>query len=446
MMNIERSESSASLSVPTTLKRAVVIIVLIAAGEGIFLLTFILPRLFRPTLLDVFGLTNLQLGTAFSIYGTVAMGCYLLGGPLADRFAARRLLTAALMATALGGVVLARMPSFTVLVVLYGCWGVTTILLFWAALIRATREWGGSASQGRAFGLLEGGRGLLTALLASLSVAIFAALLPTEAATATLKQRGDALLQIVWIFTGVILGIALLVWFFVPENEARIEGSSARRLSLEGLRSVWRMPAVWLQATIVVCAYACFKCTDDFSLYARDAFGYNDVAAVKLSTLSFWVRPLAAIGAGILGDRLKSSWIAALSFGILIVGGMAIALGGIQGGRDWVLMVTVVTISVGIFALRGVYYALFQEAQVPLADTGSAVGLVAVVGYTPEIFMPLLMGQLIDRSPGALGHQHVFGLLTAFAIAGLLATLLFQRVSRVGADAAKMIKEGEKPC
>ena len=47
-----------------------------------------------------------------------------------------------------------------------GFFGVTTILFFWAALIRATRDWGGNNAQGRAFGLLDGGRGLLAALLA----------------------------------------------------------------------------------------------------------------------------------------------------------------------------------------------------------------------------------------------------------------------------------------
>jgi hypothetical protein len=46
---------------------------LIVAGESVFLLPFVLARVFRPTFLDVFGLTNLELGTAYSVYGIVAM-------------------------------------------------------------------------------------------------------------------------------------------------------------------------------------------------------------------------------------------------------------------------------------------------------------------------------------------------------------------------------------
>ena len=85
---------------------------------------------------------------------------------------------------------------------------------------------------------------------------------------------------------------------------------------------------------------------------------------------------------------------------------------------------------IGIYALRGVYFPLFEEAKVPLAITGSAVGLVSVVGYTPDIFMGPLMGYLIDRSPGATGHQHVFAVVAGFAVVGLIATLCFQYMTK----------------
>jgi MFS family permease len=131
-------------------RKGTVLLVLIIAGETVFLLPFVVARIFRPTLLDVFNLTNLQLGSAFSIYGLVAMISYLLGGPLADRYSARRLMALALVATSLGGLLFAMVPSLSILNALYAFWGMTTILLFWAALIRATREWGGIDAQGKA--------------------------------------------------------------------------------------------------------------------------------------------------------------------------------------------------------------------------------------------------------------------------------------------------------
>ena len=412
------------------ISRAVILLTLMVAGEGSFLLPFVLARIFRPTLLDVFGLTNLQLGAVFSLFGVFALASYLPGGLLADRFPARRLMTAALLLTALGGVALAQIPSLKVLTILYGFWGLTTTLLFWAAMIRATREWGGSNSQGRAFGLLEGGRGLLSASLASISVAVFAALLPTNVAAATLAERSAALTGIIWIFTGIVAAVAVTVWLTVPETPPVTETGSASKLTWAGVRSVALMPAVWLQATILICAYVFNKSTDIYSLYARDAFGYNDVAAAQITTIAFWARPLAAIGAGLLADRIKTSRMSILSFCVLILGSLTMASGVIKPGFRWLLIATVAGTSAGLFALRAIYFALFQEARVPMAVTGSAVGLVCLLGFTPDVFMPALIGYLMDRTPGAAGHPHVFGLLAVFATVGLLATLFFQRVTR----------------
>lgn len=422
----------------TRFSRAVILLTLMMAGEGSFLLPFVLARIFRPTLLDVFGLTNLQLGAVFSLFGVFALASYLPGGLLADRFSARRLMSAALLSTAMGGVVLAQIPSLKVLTVLYGFWGLTTTLLFWAAMIRATREWGGSASQGRAFGLLEGGRGLLSASLASISVAVFATLLPTNVAAATLAERSAALIEIIWIFTGIVAAVAALVWFTVPETAPVTASASASKLTWVGVRSVALMPAVWLQATILICAYVFNKSTDIYSLYARDAFGYNDVAAAQITTIAFWARPLAAIGAGFLADRIKTSRMSILSFCVLILGSLTMASGVIKPGFRWLLIATVAGTSAGLFSLRAIYFALFQEARVPMAVTGSAVGLVCLLGFTPDVFMPALIGYLLDRNHGAVGHQHVFGLLAAFAILGLLATLLFRKVTRKGEDLAAL--------
>ena len=111
-------------------RRVFALLALIVAGESIFFLPFVLPRVFRPTILEVFGLTNYELGTAFAVYGVVAMVAYALGGPLADFFCPRKLLAIALISTSLGGILLWCIPSLTTLKFIYGYWGFTTIPCF----------------------------------------------------------------------------------------------------------------------------------------------------------------------------------------------------------------------------------------------------------------------------------------------------------------------------
>jgi len=270
-------------------------------------------------------------------------------------------------------------------------------------------------------------------------------LLPTDVESATLEQKTAALQRVIWIFTGMTAVASILVWFCVPENGGQSAASSKmpeeglqpvasdsstkRKLSLQAIGTVLRNPAVWLQGLIVVCAYTGYKGTDDFGLFARDAFGCDDVQAAKISTLAFWVRPIAAVGAGMLGDHISASRAVLLCFGALIVGDVIIAAGLLSPAVPWMLYMTIAGTSAAVFGLRGVYFALFDEAHVPPALTGTAAGLVSVIGYTPDIFMGPLMGTLTDNFPGALGHQYLFGALAGFATIGIIATRLFQRVA-----------------
>src|SRR5262245_8188837 len=408
--------------------RGLSIAALIVAGESVFLLPFVLARVFRPTLLDVFGLTNLELGTAYSVYGTVAMAAYFFGGPLADKFRARTMLAVALTATAAGGLVMMTVPRLSTLVILYAYWGITTIALFWAPLIRATREWGSNDSQGRAFGLLDGGRGLVAAVMGSFMVTLFAALLPADSEMVSLAQRTETLRQIILLLSVITCGAALLVWLALPKRD--LSRPEEPQLSLIGIAHVFAMPSVWLQAAIILCAYVGFKAIDDFSLYANQVIGLNEVRAAQAGVVSLWVRPVAAISAGYLADRIGAPTMTTSCFVILVAGSVVLASGVIGSGMVWMFLLTIICSSMGIFALRGLYFAIMQEGKVPMAYTGCAVGLVSVIGYTPDVFMGPLMGYLLDQSPGAAGHQHVFWLVSGFALVGLIASYLFAFITR----------------
>jgi len=47
-----------------------------------------------------------------------------------------------------------------------------------------------------------------------------------------------------------------------------------------------------------------------------------------------------------------------------------------------------------------------------------------VVGFTPDVFMPIVGGVLLDRYPGELGYRYFFGLIVMLCALGLLASLI----------------------
>ncbi len=409
---------------------------LICAGEAIFTLPYHVTRFFRPTFLEVFGLTATELGVAQSAYGFVAMVAYFFGGPLADRYEPRALLAGSLWATAAGGLYLATFPNVVGVMLVWGFFGLTNILLFWAALIKVTRAWGGADQQGMAYGLLDGGRGLLAAILASVGVLIFSAAFPLGYDEATLLQKGAVLKQVIYGYTAVTMGIGVMVWFTLRGlGERHTDGVSPSLSQFFGhLKSVIQLKVVWLQTVVVVCAYTSYKAFDQYALFAVRGHGIDEIDAAEIVTIGAWTRPFAALVLGILGDRWGISRMAFICFILLIVSHSLFAFTGTAlGSLSMILLNTLVT-GIAIFGLRGLYFGLLEEGRIPVAQTGTAVGLVSVIGYTPDVYVAAVAGFLIDQSPGLLGFQHLFIMLLVFSVAGAMAAMQFPKHIRSQMD------------
>jgi len=398
------------------LSRFMLMLTLVFAGEIVFLLPFHTTRFFRPTMLEAFELTNTQLGDFFAVYGVMALICYFPGGALADRFSARALLTASLIATSAGGLYMATYPDAIGLVALFGYWGITTILLFWAALIRATREWGGHDEQGMAFGILEGGRGLVAALLASMGVILLASFMPENLDELNNTERREAFRPVIFFYSAVTLATALLTWFVIPP--VKHVGDSTSALFRNAVTVLGR-PLVWAQAAVIICAYCGYKGFDNYSLYAVQVLGMNEVDGAKITAYATYVRPVAAIIAGLIADRWAAGKTVGACFVLLVVSYGALAVSMPVGAGLYIIYGNLFVSVFAVFMLRGVYFALLEENQVPPYLTGAVAGAVSFIGYTPEIFFGPITGRILDANPGPVGHQHYFLFLTVVAAVGM---------------------------
>lgn len=418
--------------VPSSNRSVITILILILSGEVIFFLPFVIARIFRPTLLEVFQISNFELGTFFSVYGGVAMLSYFFGGPLADRFPTRNLISSALILTGLGGLYMTTLPSVGGMRVLYGFYGFTTIFLFWAALIKATREWGGPSFQGRAFGLLEGGRGLIAALIASASLLLFSNQLKPGALGEVAQQK----LAFQWVLGTtalIVIATGILACFMLPsKSNTTVSAQVNPSVVLKWLRK----PVIWLQAFIILCAYVGYKITDDISLYANQVLGFDEVWSAGTGTVALWMRPVFALLAGVLADRFKTTRVILLCFILMMLTGLLLLLGWAES-VVWLALLLLLFSVVGIYGLRGIYFALMEESGIDVKATGMAVGLVSVVGFLPDVFMSPWMGYLLDTYPGAMGHRKVFLVLTGFALVGGLASWVLNTMNVKNSKASR---------
>jgi nitrate/nitrite transporter NarK len=400
---------------------------LIIAGEAIFLLPFILIRVFKPIIRDAFLISDEQLGEVQAFYGITAMISYFFGGFIADKWQARKLIAISIGLTALGGIWMTTLPSILSLKFLYGFWGVSTILLFWAALIKATREWGDVHTQGISFGLLDGGRGAFAASIATFGAFIPLLFFPEDASKVTLEDKIVTMQYIIGFITVIVLIVAVFVWRTIPSSIPTKDAQKKVHFDVNLILSLLTKPKIIYHAIIIVCAYSAYKLTGTYATYAEDVWGYNTKEATYFGAAIQWMRPVAAIALGWLADKYLASKLSIVSFSLMLAASLILASGVFELAIGF-SMATFFMMVVGTYSLRGLYFAIIEEANTPANITGTVVGIISVVGFTPDIFMPLFSGYTLGKNPTIVEYQYLFQLFLIFPIIGLLATIGFRKV------------------
>ncbi len=393
-------------------------LILCFSGGIIFMLPFLREVYYLP-MQEALQFNNTQMGVLMSVFGAFSLLFYFPGGWLADRYSPRKLMTTGLVTTGLAGMLFSTFPSYEISIAVHAFWGITICLTFWSAMIKATRNWAPASEQGRAFGILESGRGVSEVLSSSLILVVFA----------WLGSSGAALFTVINIFAAINIGLAVLVWIFLSDDLGGADqpGERESAIGVAQILEVLKMPGLWLISLVVLTAYSAYWGTFYFAAYSSEVFMLSVVAGGAVGVGKMWVKPLAALGAGFLGDRFG---ISRTVLGFLILTTLSfVAFGVLPGGSQNLvaMLIGVGVSSLAVFALRGIYFALLEEGGIKPALTGTAAGIVSAIGFTPDIYMPLLGGVLLDKYPGETGYQYLYLCIAAMCLVGTLCAYLIVR-------------------
>jgi nitrate/nitrite transporter NarK len=393
-----------------SIRRWLVMVILCFSGGIIFMLPFLREVYYIP-MQEAFGYNNTQMGVLMSVFGAVSLLTYFPGGWIADRFSPRKLMASALLATGMAGLYFATFPSYTISIVIHGFWGACVSLVFWGAMIKATRGWAPAAEQGRAFGILEGGRGVSEVLSSTLFLAIFA----------WLGSNAEGLSQVINLFALTNIALAVLAWIVLDDATGGATEDEQEKASLQDVIAVLKMPAVWLISLVVLTAYSAYWGSYYFAPYASDAYGLSVVLGGAVGVGKMWLKPFAAVGAGFIADKIG---VAKTVFGFfLIMTAGFVAFSVLPGGEGYliIMLINASIVSLAIFALRGIYFALLEDGGIAPAVTGTAAGVISAVGFTPDVFMPMLGGVLLDTYPGAEGYRYFYLTIAVMCAIGSVA-------------------------
>jgi nitrate/nitrite transporter NarK len=400
---------------------------LIIAGEAIFLLPFILMRVFKPVIREAFLISDAQIGEAQALYGVTAVLSYFFGGFIADKWEPKKLVSISLFLTAIGGYWMSIIPSIFTLKILYAFWGISTILLFWASLIKATRQWGSKHNQGLSFGLLDGGRGFFAASIALFGASILTYFFPEKGVEITFNNKVETLQYVIGTITFIVFLVALLVWKVLPKDPMKFEAGTAFQFNFKKAFSLMKKKKVIFHSLIIFCAYCSYKLTGVYGTYAKDVWGYSLEEATYFAVFIQYLRPIAAISVGWIADKYIPSKIIVPSFSILILAAAILGFGFFNMQPVFLSITIFIFMAFGTYSLRGLYFAIIEETKTPIQMTGTLVGIISVVGFTPDIFMSLFIGYMLGENPTLIDYQHLFTTFTIIPIVGLLAALGFRK-------------------
>jgi|LGOV01.1.fsa_nt_gb hypothetical protein len=117
------------------------------------------------------------------------------------------------------------------------------------------------------------------------------------------------------------------------------------------------------------------------------------------------------------------------SFIGLIVGSIMFLVLPFDPKYIWLGVGAMAFINIFIFINRGVYFGVVDEINVPSKFTGTAIGLISFIAFSPEAFLPVIIGQLLDNFPGGVGYRTMYGMSLGFAIVGfVIAIVLYNRI------------------
>lgn len=392
-------------------------LLLLAAGAGIiFQLPYIRETFYVP-IQNAMNLTNEQMGLLSSGYAAMATLSYFVGGIIADKFSARKLLTFSFLATGALGLWFSTFPGFEVSRIIFILMGISTIITYWSACIKATRMLGTEEEQGRLFGLQEGLRGILNALLVFGMTAAFSAF-ADEIAGAAAAIRVCAIAVII---------IGILNWFVIEDTKAE-EHTEPLGEVIKGMFKCLLIPRVWLLVGIIFTAYSVYGLVGYVTTYAQQFYGMTATTAATLGGIRYLLQGVGGIAGGFLADKLHSRMKViggscvgiAISFAIYIVlPGEASLCGAVIANFFFGLIF--------IYAVRSQYFAVHQDADIPLSLSGRVSGISSALGYLPDVFMYTLVGGWMD-SYGRRGYNMTWVYAIVAAILCLILTFILSKV------------------
>lgn len=404
------------------------LIVLILGGGTIFKLSSLKDAFYVP-MQEFLNLTHTQIGAAMSVYGMVQTIGNFASIYIADRFSKKKLIPLSLIGVGLIGLYLATFPSYYEILIIWGLFSLFAEVIYWPVLLKAVRLLGNEDEQGRMFGFLEAGRGVVDTIVAFSALGIFALL-----GKGALALRGSI------IFYSIVPIVVGIISYFMLEDDAikdvDEQGNkiSKNKAAFNGVVKAIKTPEIWIVSLTIFSIYSVYCGLTYFIPFLKDIYAMPVTLVGAYGIINqYGLKMVGGPVGGILVDKKFKSATKYLRGALLI---SALAMTGFillphESMNIYVGMALTLGFGAIIFSMRAVFFAPIEEIKVPREISGAAMSIACVLGYSPSMFTYAIYGSMLDRAPGLQGYKHVFMTMIAFSILGfVISTILLKIIKK----------------
>ncbi len=409
------------------LKRYLQFLLVIVASGAIFPLVYLKAQ-YQETILMVYDMSIQQLNTIFVIMGFVFVIGYFPSGILSDKFSAKGMLVLSLLGTAAGGIWFAQVPSYGAIIVIFSMWGFFTGVTFWGAHLKVVKMLAKPSEEGRFFGILDGGKGLIEAVLASIALAIFTAVLGGSDDGVIMEE---ALLSVVYMYIAVLVAAAVLVIIFVKEvktenTEVTSEAKEESKFKFSDVGKIFKNKYVYYQGIIVFAGYTLFWTNYYFSGYLQTNLEISLEAAGTIMVIILWMRPIGGTLGGIMADKIGNVKTIRI---VLTAGCIGLLVLSLAPASLPVTFFSGAAIISGLvfYMIRATFWTLLGESNIEPMIMGTAIGVISVMGFVPDIILPYVHTFWTNMFGAAGGNTGYFITSVCIGAVGIVATVLYSR-------------------
>lgn len=275
--------------------------------------------------------------------------------------------------------------------------------------------------------MLDGGRGVIEAVLASIAIFIFSKVL---GASTAIEDKQEALVSVIYMYSGVLILVSILIMLFVSVDDTNTKKEVKKETSesisnIDAIKQVFSNTFVWFLGGIIFMSYIVTWTIYYFGGFLQTNIGVNVSIVGTVTVIMLWMRPVGGIVGGFLGDKFGKSNI--LMIALAMASGFLILISLLPTTLPAYFFYALVILSgLSVYTIRGLYWSLLGDCNIADNRLGLSIGLVSFIGYLPDILLPLVMSLMISSFGDAGGYNAYFIFSAVAGGLGIMITMIFK--------------------